>query len=207
MADTRDAGRLPLDQQQAHLREALSRNATLMEVLGRAAVMALPGWYLVAGAVYQTVWNVVTGRPPAEGIVDYDLAYFDGSDLSWEAEDTVIKTGEEMFAGVGAPVQIRNQARVHLWYEPKWGIACPRHTSSEAAIDTYEAATACVGVHVSADGGWRVYAPRGLSDIFNLVVRPNAVLAPRAVYEKKVARWREQWPELTIVPWPASTVS
>jgi len=25
---------------------------------------------------------------------------------------------------------------------------------------------------------WRVYAPHGLSDVFNLVVRPNPVLAP-----------------------------
>jgi hypothetical protein len=28
------------------------------------------------------VWNVVTGQPPESGILDYDLAYYDGSDLS-----------------------------------------------------------------------------------------------------------------------------
>jgi hypothetical protein len=35
------------------------------------------------------------------------------------------------------------------------------------------------------------------------VVRPNPVLAPRAVYDAKTTRWKEEWPELTVLPWPA----
>ena len=50
-----------LDEQLAGLRAVLTRNSTLVEVLTRAAVLALPDWYLVAGCPYQTVWNVVTG--------------------------------------------------------------------------------------------------------------------------------------------------
>ena len=57
------AGQLPIGQQLAHLRAALRRNRTLTEVLARAASIDLPGWYLVAGCLYQTVWNVVTGQP------------------------------------------------------------------------------------------------------------------------------------------------
>ena len=139
-------GQLPIDEQAACFRQALRHNSTLTEVLTRAAVMGLPGWYLVAGCLYQTVWNVVTGQPPEAGILDYDLAYFDASDLSWDAEDAVIGAGNRAFAGLPAPVQIRNQARVHLWYEPKFGIPCSPHASTEAAIDTYEATTACLGV-------------------------------------------------------------
>jgi hypothetical protein len=51
-------------------------------------------------------------------------------------------------------------------------------------------------------GRWRVYAPHGLADVFNLVARPNPVLAPRDVYQAKTARWRAQWPSLTVLPWP-----
>ena len=119
------AGQLPIDEQVTQFRAALARNGTLTEVLARAAAMGLPGWYLVAGCLYQTVWNVVTGQPPEAGILDYDLAYFDDTDLSWDAEDAVIQAGHEVFAGLPAPVQIRNQARVHLWYEPKFGIPLP----------------------------------------------------------------------------------
>jgi hypothetical protein len=37
-----------------------------------------------------------------------------------------------------------------------------------------------------------------------LIVRPNPVQATREVYEAKVTRWRDRWPELTVVPWPDS---
>jgi uncharacterized protein len=195
-------GRLPIEDQIAHFTGALNRNRTLTEVLARAATMDLPGWYLVAGCFYQTVWNTVTGQPPEAGILDYDLAYFDASDLSWDAEDAVIQAGREVFAGLPAPVQIRNQARVHLWYPQKFGVRCPPHSCTEAAIDTFEATNACLGVRLQPDGRWRIYAPHGFADVFNLVARPNPVLATRQVYEAKTARWRQQWPSLTVLPWP-----
>jgi hypothetical protein len=196
-------GRLPVDEQAAAFRAILLRNETLAEVLTRAAVLGLPGWYLVAGCLYQTVWNSMTGRPPEAGILDYDLAYFDDSDLSWTAEDAAIQAGRRLFCGLPAPVQIRNQARVHLWYEQKFGVPCPPHEDTEAAIDTFEATTACLGVRIQPGRRWRVYAPHGFADVFNLVVRPNPVLAPRHVYQVKTARWRQQWPSLTVLPWPA----
>lgn len=198
------AGRLPIDEQIAHLRAVLATNRTLTDVLARAASLGLPGWYLVAGCLVQTVWNAVTGQPPEHGIIDYDLAYFDDSDLSWDAEDAVIRAAAGVFGGLHAPVQVRNQARVHLWYEQAFGRPCPPHQSTEAAIDTFEATTACLGVRLLPGGRWRVYAPHGLADVFNLVVRPNPVLAPRHVYEAKVRRWRQEWPGLTVLPWPAS---
>jgi len=195
-------GRLSLDEQLDQLRSVLSGNPALMEVLTGAAGLELPGWYLVAGCIYQTVWNVSTGQPPEAGILDYDLAYCDPSDLSWEAEDAVIRAADQIFGHLPVPVQLRNQARVHLWYEQKFGIPCPPHESTEAAIDTFEATTACVGVRLDPGRAWRVYAPYGLSDVFNLVARPNSVLAPRRVYEAKTSRWGRQWPTLTVLPWP-----
>ncbi|MEU2420880.1 nucleotidyltransferase family protein [Streptomyces sp. NPDC007851] len=195
-------GRLPLDEQLAGLRSVLSENEILTDVLARTATLALPNWYVTAGCLFQTVWNVVTGRHPADGIKDYDVFYFDGGDLSWDAEDAVIKAGRAAFAGLPAEVEIRNEARVHLWYEQKFGVRCPPHGSTEAAIDCFAATTCCLGVRLEPGGRWRVYAPHGLSDVFNLVVRPNPVLAPREVYETKAARWKNEWPQLTVLPWP-----
>jgi hypothetical protein len=196
-------GRLPVTEQLDALRTALSRNEVLTEVLTRAATLALPGWYLTAGCLFQTVWNVVTDRPPTGGIRDYDLFYFDDTDLGWDAEDEVIQAGLRVFGDLPAPVEIRNEARVHLWYEDRFGVPCPPYPSTEAAIDSFAATTCCLGIRVGAGDRWRVYAPHGLADVFNLVVRPNPVLAPREVYETKARRWREQWPELTVLPWPA----
>lgn len=147
-------GRLPLVEQLDGLRSVLSRNEVLADVMTRAATLELPGWYVTAGCLFQTVWNVVTGRPPTNGIKDYDVFYFDGTDLSWEAEDAVIKAGKEVFAGLPAEVEIRNEARVHLWYEQKFGVPCPPHESTEAAIDSFAATTCCLGVRLdpTADG-------------------------------------------------------
>lgn len=199
------AGRLPLDQQLDQFRAALDQNRTLGEVLERACVLALPGWYLAAGALCQTVWNVVSGFPPDAGIRDYDLVYFDGADLSWDAEDAAIRAGRRRFADLPAEVEIRNQARVHLWYEGKFGRPCLPYDCAEAAIDTFPATATCIGVRADADAHLSVYAPFGLSDMFNMVVRPNTALCPQHVYEAKATRWQQQWPALSVLPWPAAS--
>lgn len=190
-----------VDGQLAAFRETLQRNEVLVDVLRGAAELDLPDWYLTAGCLFQTVWNVVTGRPAAEGIRDYDLFYFDDSDLGWDAEDAVIRAGARVFGDL--PVEIRNEARVHLWYADRFGVPCPPHTCTESAIDSFAATTCCLGVRVVGDD-WRVYAPHGFADVFDLVVRPNPVLAPREVYLAKTRRWQQQWPSLTVLPWPGA---
>ncbi|KAM0429811.1 hypothetical protein ACHAPT_006417 [Fusarium lateritium] len=196
-----DTSRLPIDEQISRFRDALRRNKTLMTVLSRAASMNLPGWYLAAGALTQTVWNVVTNRDPEQGINDYDLIYFDASDLSWEAENAIIEAGQKLFADIPVEVEIRNQARVHLWYEKKFGAPCPRHISSEASISTWGTNTALIAVRLMDDGQWDIYAPWGFSDMFSLIVRPNQQIMTEEVYQTKVARWKKFWPELTVIPW------
>ena len=53
-----------------------------MDVLRTARDLRLPDWLVFSGAVYQPVLNHLTGRPSYYGVKDYDLAYFDGADLS-----------------------------------------------------------------------------------------------------------------------------
>lgn len=193
---------LPLHRQVAILREVLSSNTTLLAILNRAASLDLPNWYLAGGAISQTVWNSVSNLPAETGIRDYDLVYYDASDLSFEAEDQVIQAGKRQFGDIPVDVEIRNQARVHLWFENKFGIACPPHLNVEAGIDTWISTSAMVGVRLDHSGEWAIYAPRGISDYFNMVVRPNPVLGKQEVYEQKVARWKAIWPNLAAEPWP-----
>lgn len=86
------------------------------ELIGRLAGLGLRDCHLTAGCLYQTVWNQLSGRPPEWGIEDYDIFYFDDGDLSWEAEDRVITGVDRLMADLGLKVEVRNQARVHLWY-------------------------------------------------------------------------------------------
>jgi hypothetical protein len=56
---------LPVDEQLDSFHEVLSRNEVLTEVLSRSASLGLPGWYLMAGCLFQTLWNAVTSRARA----------------------------------------------------------------------------------------------------------------------------------------------
>ncbi|MBJ7409533.1 MAG: nucleotidyltransferase family protein, partial [Phenylobacterium sp.] len=62
-----------------------------MQVLTTLRELDLPDWLLFSGAVYQRVLNHLGGRDLDYGIKDYDIGYFDGSDISYEAEDVVIR--------------------------------------------------------------------------------------------------------------------
>jgi hypothetical protein len=176
-------------------------NATLLE---RLPALRLPDCYLVAGCIFQSVWNGLTGRPATYGISDYDVFYYDATDLSWEAEDRVIRMCASEFADVPAEVQVRNQARVHLWYPQKYGVECPQLVSSRDGIDTFLNQSSCFGIQAERDGSFNVYAPFGYDDLFALTVRPNVRRAVPSVYYHKAARWSECWPELTVIPWNAS---
>ena len=101
-------------EQTERLIRILCASPSLMRVLGIARALHLPDWLVFSGAVYQPVLNHLIGRPSDYGIKDYDLAYFDGSDLSYEAEDAVIRRVAATFdEPLRYMVQVRNQARVH----------------------------------------------------------------------------------------------
>jgi hypothetical protein len=188
------------DPAEARFLEIVLADPTVAKVLARGPELGVGDWWLTAGVLFQTVWNVLTGRAPGTGIRDADFFYFD-RDTSWDAEDTVIRAGAELFADLPVPVEIRNEARVHLWYAERFGTPAPRFRDCADAIDSFAAVCCCYGVTAAADGSASVYAPHGYTDLFDLVVRPNRRLAPRHVYETKTARWARQWPELTVLGW------
>ena len=107
---------LSFETQRAAFLAIVSADPLVRDALARARALALPDWLVVSGALYNSVWNHLTGRPSGYGIKDVDLFYFDDSDLSYEAEDVVIRRAAQHFKGLALPVEVRNQARVHLWY-------------------------------------------------------------------------------------------
>lgn len=177
-----------------HRLEAIIRSdPDLMRLLEDLRKARLPQWRVVSGCLYQTVWNSITGRPRGTGIVDYDVIYFDGGDLSWEAEDAVIR-------GVRTelPIQIRNQARVHLWYENHFGTPYAPLRSAGEALLRYPATVQAIGVRLEDDGRLDLIAPFGVDDVFSMTMRPNPSHAHPATFEAKAARARGIWPEVTI---------
>ena len=93
-----------------------------MQVLTTIRARDLPDWLMMSGAVYQRVLNALTGRPPDYGVRDYHLGYFDASDISYDAEDAAIRRVAAAFdEPLRNAVEVRNQARVHVWFESHFG--------------------------------------------------------------------------------------
>lgn len=191
-------------QHQRQLFERIVRaDPDLMRLLAALRDLGLPQWRLVAGCLYQTVWNVLTGRPRGTGIKDYDLIYFNASDLSWAAEDSVIREVAAATHDFPGPVEVRNQARVHLWFEQRFGAPYPPLACADDALSRYASLVHAVGVRLEQDGRLDVVAPFGLADLFAMVIRPNRVMDNRAPHAAKAARVKAIWPEVTVIPWDA----
>ncbi|WP_243760131.1 nucleotidyltransferase family protein [Deinococcus radiodurans] len=149
----------------------------------------------MAGSLFGTVWNVQSSNDPAAHIKDYDLFYWD-ADLSYEAEDAVIRRAALLFADLSAPIELRNQARVHLWFNPKHGLNRPPIRSVQEGIDQFLIECTCLGI----DAQGNVYAPYGLDDMAAGLLKRNALNHSPGLYAAKAESYRARWPWLRDVP-------
>lgn len=177
----------------------LRRSLVARPILDRWNEIALPDCWLVAGTVMQTVWNDAHGFPLEFGIRDVDLVYFD-PDPSEAVEHDHETRIRALFPDLPAVVDVKNQARVHVWYASKFGYDIRPYTSTAAALATFPTTAGAVAVRPAGDG-FEVCAPFGLDDLLGLVVRPNKAQITESIYMAKVQRWRALWPRLTIVDW------
>lgn len=181
----------------------MKKSPAIWEVLERVPSLGLPNWYLSAGCIAQTVWNDQHGYEPHYGIRDYDLVYYDASDTSYEGENVYIQKGAKLFAHLPVPVEIRNQARVHLWFEKRFGRTIAPYASAEEAIASWSTTVTGIGVQKRGET-IHIFAPHGLGDLLNMTVRPNKKIVTKDaknVYLRSVERWRDLWPKLNIISW------
>ncbi|GAB1618367.1 nucleotidyltransferase family protein [Pseudomonas sp. NGC7] len=167
-------------------------NRALLSLL---PTLDIPHCMLTAGCLFQAFWNHRSGQPAAWGIKDYDIAYFD-EDLSWEAEDRVIARVQQASAHLGVNVEVRNQARVHLWYASKFGTTYPALQRVTDGIDRYLISSTCLGIDVYTGA---LYSTHGLDDLQHDLLRPNPLNLQPGLFEQKAASYRERWPWLKAV--------
>jgi hypothetical protein len=104
---------------------AALRNPVNQAIADELFQLALPDAWIVSGCLVQTAWNVLTARAVDYGISDYDVFYFD-LDISWQAEDAVIRQLQGRLASLGVRLEVRNQARVHLCIRKSMDCPIPR---------------------------------------------------------------------------------
>lgn len=182
------------------LSEILIKNEPLYEVIKKSADIGIKEYYIGAGCISQTVWNYQTGKNLYYGIEDVDFVYYDNSDLSYVAEDKIIKLVTAALKSCKFKLDIKNQARVHIWYKERFGRSIEPYSSVEEAIGTWPSTASAIGVRLE-NNVLKVFAPFGLNDLFGLILRANKVKITEETYILKTEKWKSKWAELNVIPW------
>lgn len=180
---------------------AIQDSHLLSKVFQNWNSIKLKNCWLAAGSVAQTMWNENFGLPSNFGISDIDLVYFDPDDLSAATEQQHAERIRQSFEGLPVWFDVKNEARVHLWYEEKFGYSIEKYRSVEEAISTFPTTATSVGVRPLKTQNFELHAPFGLDDLIGGIVRPNKVQITKEIFDTKVAKWLNTWPDLTIIDW------
>lgn len=167
-------------------------------ILERLPTLGLNDAWLVAGCLFQTVWNLQAGRTPTADIKDYDLFYFDATDLSEQAEAAVGERVQDGFRDLGIAIEAKNQARVHTWYPQWFGRPYPALANTRDGIDRFLVPCTCVGLRDASGAPASLYAPYGLEDLYRGRLRPNPLCDHRALFRAKAQSYRARWAWLQI---------
>ena len=102
----------------------ISKSEPINKVLQTLKDFNLPfEYYVGAGCITNTIWNDISGYPLEYGISDIDIVYYDEDDLGSDSEKKLIQKLESKFWDYQFDFDVKNQARVHLWYESKFGLS------------------------------------------------------------------------------------
>lgn len=173
----------------------IEKDPWMMEVLATASDANLPDWMIGAGFVRNKVWDYLHGYSNKEvPTSDIDLVYFDPAELS---EDTEKEIDRRLKEKLNINWSAKNQARMHL----KHGRGVPYKNSEEALSEWVETPT-CVAVRLEKDDTLKLFAPHGIDDLVNLVVRPTPSFENdlETFWNRvKSKNWEKKWPKLVIV--------
>jgi len=191
---------IDLKKQIEQLEKIVHSNKILESILVKAAEIGLKHYFIGAGCIAQTVWNYQMNLDLMHGISDIDFVYYDSSDLSIQAENAIIDKINSCMEHCPIKFDIKNQARVHLWYKDHFGYDIKPYSNLEEAINTWPTTATSIGIRLN-DRKFCIYAPFGLNDLFGLIVRANKAQITEEIYKQKVNKWIAKWPLLKIIPW------
>jgi len=174
--------------------ERISQDRIIATLTKRLASLNLNQCYLTAGCLFQTVWNDRSDTPSK--LKDYDVFYFDESNLAYDEEDRAIQEIKQLVSDLGICVDVKNQARVHLWYSEKFGGNYPKLINSTDGIDRFLIRCTCVGLNVQTH---ELYAPNGCQEIWEGILRVNPLNPRRELFLAKAQDFRRRWPWLQII--------
>jgi len=184
---------LELDLQQ-RLELIVRATPWLLTVLETVRSLGLPDWYLAAGAIRNTVWDVLHDSTSSQPLSDLDVIYFDPANLISDAEDK-LRAAAPKYSW-----EVTNQATIHRWQSSATGRDIPAYDSIATSMAGWPETATAVGVRLSKRGTMEFIAPHGLADLFSLIVRPSPAASDPRAYTSRLQQksWHLRWPRLLI---------
>ncbi|MGK3112107.1 nucleotidyltransferase family protein [Candidatus Pantoea formicae] len=175
------------------LQTILSGDPVRMKILHAVQALELTDGWIGAGFVRDAVWDHLHGyvQSPVSG--DVDVVWFDSENCSPELDRVLEDRLKQQIPSLDWSV--KNQARMHLRNGDH-----PYTSTGDALLYWPETATA-VAVRLGPEG-LDITAPYGLSDLFELRLRPTPVFEREKLnfFKQRVGtkRWVERYPKLQL---------
>ena len=176
----------------------LKQHPWFMAALDPVSDLGLPQWCIGAGVIRNIVFDCLDGGTTTP-IRDVDVAYYDVSDVEEQTDRRYEELLRQRMPDV--PWEVTNQAAVHLWYHKKFGYRVPPVNGIVEAVATWPETCTAVAVTKTPGGNFRVYAPCGLEDLFDMVIRRNPVRVDVRTYNARVLakRYDKCWKSVRII--------
>ena len=181
------------------LKNILSSNNTINTILKKSQKLGLVDYCIGDATIAEVVWNYLSNNDLMYGIDVIDFKYFDKFDITNEGEKEVNKLINDEFKTLGLKFDVVNEAKSDFRYKHEFGVSVSKFDSLKDAINYYPTVATSIGVRMYNDD-IKVYAPYGLEDLFNKVVRANKNLIDKDEYYNSVNKWIKTWNDLVIVP-------
>lgn len=180
--------------------DIIQKNKVLLEVFDALETIGIRDYYIGAGVIAQTIWNYKTNKDICYGISDVDIVLYDSNHLDQSYEIDIQEQLLRVLGDFPLWLDVKNQARVHLWYKEKFGYEINPYTSLESAINTWPTTASSIGLR-RTENKWLIYAPFGIEDLMNLRIVANNRQINEEIYLKKQLKWQSKWHELIINKW------
>ena len=130
---------------------ALSNRANA-QILARLPALGLADCWLVSGCLFQT--RVERDGRPSAGTRHQGLrsVLFRSGHAPGRRKTRPSSAANAAFADLGVVIELRNQARVHLWYATKFGAPYPPLARATDGIDRFLSRNCMVGIRPNGQG-------------------------------------------------------
>ncbi len=183
------------------LKHLIQQVPELIETMTVCREVGLPNFYIAGGAITQIIWNSIESKPLLSQVKDFDIVYFDSSNHTTE---DAFKSLISSQLNHGVEIDVKNQAIIHERYSKKFGCSIQPYECVEQGIESWLSAFA-IGLTFEHSGRIKLFAPYGLEDAFNMLVKPNKKAMTEVNYNKMTSGYKARWPQVKVFSWGSPT--